>query len=295
MYRKKSQTIALTFMCFVISLTCTTVVAETSVVMGEQLYRCCEAGLSLEELGRVGVTILSHNPWTTDTEEVKRYLQKAHSLGIKVLPYVSVEKAWEVEGLLLERFNRTNPLAAIPHYKAVDPTYHWEWVLVNEDGCYQPRYGSLVQREDGSWDVDWSRWFIYDQWNQRNPPISYSWYMCSSASGYREAVARGVRAVMDMGFDGIFLDNTYTLRLPKCHGPEYGRHEHIDNENTDKSYVKMAQLVYKTVKSYGNDKILVLNSGNEEAYTNYKDACMLESYVIGGTNMLGLGADNQVR
>lgn len=285
MYRKKSQTITLTLVCcLVISLTGKTVIAETSVVMGEQLYRCCESGLSLEELGRVGVTILSHNPWTTDMEEVKRYLQKAHSLGIKVLPYVSVEKAWEVEGLLLERFNRTNPLAAIPHYKAVDPTYHWEWVLVNEDGCYLPRYGSLVRREDGSWDVDWSRWFIYDQWNQRNPPISYSWYMCSSAPGYREAVARGVRAVMDMGFDGIFLDNTHTLRLPKCYGPEYGRHEHIDNENTDKSYVKMAQLVYKTVKSYGDDKILMLNSGDEEAYTDYKDACMLESYVIGGSN-----------
>jgi len=283
MYNKALQTVV-TVVWLVICAAGKATFAQTSVPMGEQLYRCYEDGLSLEELHRLGVTILSHNPWMTDMEEEKRYLQKAHSLGIKVLPYVSVEKAWELEGLLLERFNQIAPLTAIPYYKAVDPTYHWEWVLVNEDGCYMPRYGTLVKKDDGTWDVDWSRWFIYGQWNERNPPNSYSWYMCSSAPGYREAVVKGVRAVMDMGFDGIFLDNTCTARLPKCFGPEYGKHEHIDNENTDKSYIKIAQFIYQAVKSYGDDKILMLNSGEEDVYTDYRDACMLESYVIGGGN-----------
>ena len=283
MYDKKLQTVV-TVVWLVMCAAGKATFAETSVPMGEQLYRCCEDGLSLEELSRVGVTMLSHCPWTTDMKEMERYLQKAHSLGIKVLPYVSVEKAWELEGLLLERFNQLAPLTAIPYYRAVDPTYHWEWVLVNGDGCYMPRYGTLIRKEDGTWEVDWSRWFIYGQWNYRNPPNSYSWYMCSSAQGYREAVVKGVRAVMDMGFDGIFLDNTCTTRLPRCFGPEFGKHEHVDNENTDKSYLKIAQLIYKAVKSYGDDKILMLNSGEEDVYTDYRDTCMLESYVIGGGN-----------
>jgi hypothetical protein len=282
---KKLQTTTLAFVYLLVICTADKkTFAETSVSMGEQLYRGCEAGLSLEELNHVGVTILSHCPWTTDMEEMKRYLHKAHSLGIKVLPYVSVEKAWELEGLLLERFNQLAPLTAIPYHRAVDPTYHWEWVLVNENGYYMPRYGTLVKKDDGTWEVDWSRWFIYGQWNYRDPPNSYSWYMCSSAPGYREAVVKGVKAVMDMGFDGIFLDNTCTTRLPKCFGPEFGKHEHVDGENTDKSYVKIGQLIYKTVKSYGDDKILMLNSGEEDVYINYRDACMLESYVIGGGN-----------
>ena len=57
-------------------------------------YACGAGGMDLKTLHDCGITIVSHIRWTLDEEPMKRYLAEAHKLGIKVLPYVSPEKAW---------------------------------------------------------------------------------------------------------------------------------------------------------------------------------------------------------
>lgn len=247
-----------------------------------QQYICYDRILTLEEMADCGVTVLSHPTWRLDAAANRQYLEKAHSLGIKVLPYVSPEKAWQLDtDERVREFNSISPATTIEYYKAVDPSSNWYWVLVNSDGQYQPRYGSLVRGEDGAWRVDWDRYLLHGVWVQRPRPIRHTWYMCSSVQGYRDAVVRGVRAVMNLGYDGMFVDNTYSNRLARCHGPEFGKHEHIDGNNTDQTYATLGQLIYETVKSFGRDKIVILNGGTQDVYTHHRDACMLESYVTG--------------
>ena len=253
--------------------------------MIELQYSCGTNHMSLETLQGCGITLLSHFDWTLDVAEAKRYLAKAHALGIKVLPYVSAEKAWYLDTPeRLRQFNRRNPGAAVPYYQAVDPRAHPEWILIDKLGRPVPRYGSYVKNPNGEWAVKWGVWEAHGQkYQDLEHPNPWSWYMCSSAEGYIDAVERGVRAVMDMGFDGVFLDNTYTRRLALCHGHKLGKHTHrAPGRNTDKTYFELAERVHKTVKSYGADKILILNGGTQDVYAPIRDGSMIESYLHGG-------------
>ena len=85
--------------------------------------------------------------WDADMEKNKGYLAKAHELGIRVIPYVSPEKAWSLDTPeRIERFFRANPAASLPYYLAVDPTGHPEWILIDRHGrlVWQTAYRLLV-------------------------------------------------------------------------------------------------------------------------------------------------------
>ena len=245
-------------------------------------YACTPGGMDLRTLQRCGVTLLSHMDWTPDVAEMRRYIAEAHARGIKLLPYVSPEKAWYLDTPeRLKRFNRRNIGASIAYYSAVDPSEHPEWILIDKLGRPAPRYGSYVKTPAGACELKWGVWHAhgetYQDLENMNP---WSWYRCSSAEGYIDAVERGVRALMDMGFDGVFVDNTYTSRLKPCHGVEFGKHKHrAPGHNTNKTYVELAQRIYKTVKSYGPDKIVLLNGGTQGVYKPIRDGSMIESYV----------------
>ncbi|GEM_PF-4881047 len=247
-------------------------------------YSCSPNGMDLKTLRDCGVTLLSHIPWTLDADEMKRSIEEAHALDIRVLPYVSVEKAWFLDTPeRLKRFNQHNPAGSLPYYQAVDPSAHPEWMLIDELGRPKPRYGSYVKNDAGEWEVEWGVWEAHGQ-KYRNPdnPNPWSWYMCSSAEGFLDAVERGVRALMDLGYDGVFVDNVYTKRLSfLCHGAELGKHRHrAPGHNTDRTYFETTERIYRTVKGYGPDKIVLLNSGIEEVYEPIRDGAMLESYVV---------------
>ena len=255
---------------------------KTPVRMAEHQYMCGTGGMDLATLQQCGVTLISHVPRAPDREEMKRYLEEAHAHRIKVLPYVSPEKAWFVDTPeRLKRFHRRNPGGAVPYYEAVDPSSHPEWILIDKLGRPTPRYGSYAKNDQGQWEVKWGVWSVhgqkYEDLQNANP---WSWYMCSSAEGYIDAVERGVRAVMDLGFDGVFVDNTYTRRLALCHGAELGKHKHRPpGDNTDKTYWELAARIHQTVKSYGPEKIILLNGGTEDVYRPIRDGAMIESYI----------------
>ncbi len=252
------------------------------VPLTEHQYACGYTGMSLQDLHECGVTLLSHFPWTTDMEAMKQYIQTAHRLGIRLLPYISGEKAWYMDTPERVRlFTTRNPVGAIPYYQAVDPSAHPQWILIDELGRLMPRYGSYVKNASGEWEVRWGVWHAHGLRHENLKSLRpWSWTMCSSVEGYLDAVERGVKAVMDMGFDGVFVDNTYLGRLPKCQGPEFAKHEHKpDGQNTDRTYLELARRVYHTVKSYGSDKIVLLNDGTEDEYTSIRDGAMIESYI----------------
>ena len=250
--------------------------------MTEHQYACGYNGMDLQDLHDCGVTLLSHFPWSTDMEEMRRYIEKAHRLGIRLLPYISGEKAWYLDTpQRLHVFNKRSPAAAVPYYQAVDPSAHPQWILIDELGRLTPRYGSYVKNASGQWEVRWGVWHAHGQrYEDLENLRPWSWYMCSSVEDYLDAVEAGVRAVMDLGFDGVFLDNTYRERLPECHGAELNKHQHrAAGHNTDTTYVELARRVYLTVKSYGPGKIVLLNDGTQDVYAPIRDGAMIESYI----------------
>jgi hypothetical protein len=93
-----------------------------------------------------------------------------------------------------------------------------------------------------------------------NPDYPPGWQqVCTNVKGYTEAVLEGVKGIMEMGFDGLFIDNVHPS---SCFGPEHSKHRHVypDRSNTE-TYKMLLTQVRQAVKSYGEDKVCALNSG----------------------------------
>ena len=240
-------------------------------------YSCGMGGLSLEELADCGVGIVSHFPWPRasedpDMEKMRDFVQRAHELDILVLPYVSAEKAWEdFDAVQYPR----NSAGSVPYYHAVSPKEHRDWIIIRPDGMLQLRYGEYVEGPEGEmvpkWDV---------------PPGPGSYYMCANVAGYRDAVIKGCRETMELGFDGLFIDNAVTARLMRfgrCYGPDYKKHEHrFPDQDNQYAYTQLMGEMVGTIRSFGDEKIAFLNGGLESAFDDVRDVGMLESYVCGG-------------
>ncbi len=162
-----------------------------------QQYACGTNGMDLEALHECGVTLLSHFDWTLDGATMTRFIAKAHALGIRLLPHISAEKAWYLDTpTRLRQFNRRSPAGSIPYYRAVDPSLHREWILVDELGRLTPRYGCYVKDESDEWVLKWGVWKVHGQtYEDAVNPDPWSWYMCSSAVGYIDAGERASTAL----------------------------------------------------------------------------------------------------
>jgi hypothetical protein len=105
---------------------------------------------------------------------------------------------------------------------------------------------------------------------------------CLHQKGLHEAAVRQVRMLMEMGYDGVFID----LAGPtvECYGPQFGKHTHTDGRKTNtEAYEDLLREIYQTVKSFGNDRVVIQNTctstlGSHWAYT---DAQMLEAFPYG--------------
>lgn len=86
---------------------------------------------------------------------------------------------------------------------------------------------------------------------------------------------------MEMGADGIFIDCagiTYD-----CYGQAFGIHDHGNDTNGD-MFLKLHEKIYKLVKSYGEDKIVVHNACLDGSRWPWADAIMWESCVYTNTS-----------
>ena len=64
---------------------------------------------------------------------------------------------------------------------------------------------------------------------------------------------------MDLGVDGIFIDNC--APVSECYGDKFGKHKHLDDKTNTEMYYELLKKIYPVVKSYGNDKIVMQNTG----------------------------------
>jgi hypothetical protein len=146
---------------------------------------------------------------------------------------------------------------------------HPEWRLVNEQGLtvnvFMPEYQASTIRE-----------------------------ICLNAPGAMEACLGLARSFMEAGAGGIFVDNVHPSS--NCHGPDFGRHEHVYPDKSNQECLRLLlSRLRRLVKSYGDDKIVMLNSGGPNAYyADLGDALMWESYAYtyteGGQRILNPAA-----
>ncbi len=107
-----------------------------------------------------------------------------------------------------------------------------------------------------------------------------SWVtMCPNSFGYRSYVLKLVKFLMDQGADGLFIDNAHPDIV--CEGPRFGMHQHIyPGQGNIYAYRKLLEEVQALVKSYGQDKAIVVNPGApQDSWTGVCDGQMLESYI----------------
>ncbi len=102
---------------------------------------------------------------------------------------------------------------------------------------------------------------------------------CLHQPGLRQAAVRQVRMLMELGYDGVFID----LSGPtvECHGPKFGKHTHPNPDWTNtEAYEDVLRAVYEAVKSYGEDRVVVQNTctGMLPSHWAYCDGQMLEAY-----------------
>jgi hypothetical protein len=199
--------------------------------------------------------------WGQPASNVK-WVEEFHKLNIRSIAYVSFYKApnipqvedrrkWEGGSPGIDECQRN------PFWQAVDLSKHPEWTLIAQEGNLKRPFN--------------------------NPNYPPGWYqVCSNVEGYTEAVLEGVKGIMEMGFDGLFIDNVHPET--ECYGPEHGRHRHLHpDKNNAGTYKMLLSQIRPLVKSYGQDKAVVLNSGGvQKEYFPYGDGLMWESYIFGG-------------
>ena len=195
-------------------------------------------------------------PLVVGVPHTKEWIDKAHAQGVKVIPYVSFYKSMNVaerrEANPGEHINQDSPF-----WKELDLGKHPEWMLYQKDGEVRrpfdtPKYPA--------------------RWQQ----------VCTNAPGYAEATLRAVQKLMDLGADGLFIDNVHPCT--ECFGAELGKHEHVEPDKNNKdTYKQLLKRVNKLVKADSPDKLILLNPGGViPEYWTFGDAMMYESYICGG-------------
>jgi len=103
---------------------------------------------------------------------------------------------------------------------------------------------------------------------------------CPAVPEYQDAMVAWVRKIMDLGADGVFVDNLCS-RVP-CFGPKFGKHKHLD-DNPNRAFATLLKRVRELVKQYKPDGAVLGNSASPlslpREFWPYLDAEMLESYI----------------
>jgi hypothetical protein len=103
---------------------------------------------------------------------------------------------------------------------------------------------------------------------------------CPAVPEYQDAMVAYIRKVMELGADGVFLDNL-GKREP-CFGPKFGKHKHVVDDPNE-AFALLLKKVRETIKRYKPDGALLGNSANPASlpreFWQHLDAEMLESYI----------------
>ncbi len=103
---------------------------------------------------------------------------------------------------------------------------------------------------------------------------------CPNVQAYQDAMVEWARKVLEMGADGVFVDNL-SSRAP-CFGPKFGKHEHV-YEDQNHAFAMLLKRVREVIKEVRPEGAVLGNSANPPTlpaeFWKYLDAEMLESYI----------------
>jgi len=207
---------------------------------------------------------------TTQTPDI---VQKLHARGVRVVFYVNSYARYNALAIEHEIERRQQQgevvqpdwplMAAAPFNRRMDLTVHPEWIWVGPEGYPRKQPAS------------------YEEVYHSNPVCLQA---CPNAPGFREAELAAVKELMEMGVDGLFLDCVENWNRKRCWGPQFNLHKHVHPDLDDnQAWLSLQKEIYALVKSYGSDRVLLLNGGSGAGspdYLRYADAYMLESYIL---------------
>ena len=187
-----------------------------------------------------GVPLISHVPVS------KTAFRQAHEQGFRVIPYVHFTD--------IHSFYADQDVFLFQHPEVLLKDADGKWVHIPMDGT--DRVFRLLT--------------------------------CTNNPSYCELSLAYIKKIMDWGADGLFIDNTdkrrecFAHKSKKATNFEFGPyvHEHIYPEATHNyAFGRFLESVRTLVKSYGEDKIVVLNSGIGEEFQKHSDCCTWESFI----------------
>ncbi len=186
-----------------------------------------------------GVKLISHVPHS------KTAFKQAHEQGFKVIPYVHFTD--------IHSYYADQDIFLFQHPEILLKDDKGRWVHLKMDGTYR----------------------------------LYRYLVCTNSPSYWKLSLAYVKKLMDWGADGVFIDNVGN-RKP-CFAPKYTKlnpefgpyvHEHLFPGATHNyAFDRFLQTVRSLVKSYGNDKVVILNSGIGTEFQKDGDCCMMESFI----------------
>ena len=195
--------------------------------------------------GIKGVPLISHVPHS------EKAFEEAQKQGFRVIPYV--------------------------HFKCIHSYY------ADQDVFLFQHPEILLKDKDGKWV------HIHMDGSDR----LYRFLTCANNPAYWKLSLAYVKKMMDWGADGVFIDNVGLRNA--CFAPDFNvpetsskknpeflpyTHEHLFPDAThDYAWDKMLQAIRILVKSYGEDKIVILNSGIGTPFQKNGDCCMWESFI----------------
>lgn len=195
-----------------------------------------------------GVPLISHVP------HYKMAFNEAHKQGFKVISYL--------------------------HFRDIHSYY------ADQDVFLFQHPEILITDKDGKWShllMDGTQRF-------------YRYRTCANSPSYWKLSLDYVKKMMDWGADGIFIDNVSGRGSVECHAggfenspsnrlrnPEFApyTHDHLFDANQEYAWARMLQAIRALVKTYGDDKVVVLNySGPNNDILNQGDGGMKEGFLF---------------
>ncbi len=186
-----------------------------------------------------GVKLISHVPHS------KKGFQQAHEQGFKVTPYV--------------------------HFTDIHSYF------ADQDVFLFQHPEILIKDEEGKW--------VHLPMDGTNR--MYRYQVCANNPVYWQLSLAYVKKLMEWGADGIFIDNVSSRE--ECFAPEFTKlnpefgpylHEHLFPDAThDYAFGRFLQAIRSLVKSYGEDKVIVMNSDIRSEFSKNADCGMWESFI----------------
>ena len=189
-----------------------------------------------------GVSMLSHVPHS------RKAFEAAREEGVRAIPYV--------------------------HFTDIHTNYADQDVFIFQ----LPEI--LVMDSDGKW---------------MHMPMDGSYRLqrfltCANSPMYWKLSLDYIEKLMEMGADGVFIDNVSEREACMAHrfdgirNPEFDdshiTHVHLFPDAThDYAWGRMLQTIRDLVKSYGEDKVVVLNPGIDTPVQEHGDGGMWESFI----------------